>query len=114
VTPDGPKGSRYVVQQGVIALAQVTGLPIIPVTCNTQRGDPAQQHHYAPSDEQQRQFRFALLLNRWQLRRRLDGFRGDFAARRRPATALLHFLAGHSQSDKFQRRFRAPIPLPQR
>jgi lysophospholipid acyltransferase (LPLAT)-like uncharacterized protein len=36
VTPDGPKGPRYVVQRGVIALAQVTGLPIIPVTCNTQ------------------------------------------------------------------------------
>ncbi len=36
VTPDGPKGPRYVVQLGVIALAQVTGLPIIPVTCNTQ------------------------------------------------------------------------------
>src|SRR5215471_21540632 len=35
VTPDGPKGARYVVQLGVIALAQVTGLPIIPVTCNT-------------------------------------------------------------------------------
>jgi lysophospholipid acyltransferase (LPLAT)-like uncharacterized protein len=37
VTPDGPKGPRYFVQMGVIALAQVTGLPIIPVTCNTQR-----------------------------------------------------------------------------
>jgi lysophospholipid acyltransferase (LPLAT)-like uncharacterized protein len=37
VTPDGPKGPRYVVQEGVIALAQLTGLPIIPVTCNTQR-----------------------------------------------------------------------------
>ena len=37
VTPDGPRGPRYVVQQGVIALAQVTGLPIIPVTCNTRR-----------------------------------------------------------------------------
>lgn len=35
VTPDGPKGPRYVAQQGAIALAQVTGLPIIPVTCNT-------------------------------------------------------------------------------
>jgi len=35
VTPDGPRGPRYVVQMGVIALAQVTGLPIIPVTCNT-------------------------------------------------------------------------------
>jgi lysophospholipid acyltransferase (LPLAT)-like uncharacterized protein len=34
-TPDGPKGPRYVVQEGVIALAQLTGLPIIPVTCNT-------------------------------------------------------------------------------
>jgi lysophospholipid acyltransferase (LPLAT)-like uncharacterized protein len=37
VTPDGPRGPRYVVQEGVIALAQVTGLPIIPVTCNTRR-----------------------------------------------------------------------------
>jgi len=37
VTPDGPKGPRYVVQSGVIALAQVTGLAIIPVTCNTRR-----------------------------------------------------------------------------
>lgn len=37
VTPDGPKGPRYVVQKGVISLAQVTGLPIIPVTCNTRR-----------------------------------------------------------------------------
>ena len=37
VTPDGPRGPRYVVQKGVVALAQVTGLPIIPVTCNTRR-----------------------------------------------------------------------------
>jgi lysophospholipid acyltransferase (LPLAT)-like uncharacterized protein len=37
VTPDGPRGPRYVVQNGVISLAQVTGLPIIPVTCNTRR-----------------------------------------------------------------------------
>ena len=31
VTPDGPRGPCYVVQEGVIALAQVTGLPIVPV-----------------------------------------------------------------------------------
>lgn len=30
ITPDGPRGPRYVVQEGVIALAQLTGLPIIP------------------------------------------------------------------------------------
>lgn len=35
VTPDGPKGPRYKVQAGVISLAQVTGFPIIAVTCNT-------------------------------------------------------------------------------
>jgi lysophospholipid acyltransferase (LPLAT)-like uncharacterized protein len=35
VTPDGPKGPRYRVQSGVISLAQVTGFPIIAVTCNT-------------------------------------------------------------------------------
>jgi lysophospholipid acyltransferase (LPLAT)-like uncharacterized protein len=33
VTPDGPRGPRYVVQDGVIALAQVTGLPIVPYSC---------------------------------------------------------------------------------
>ena len=37
VTPDGPKGPRYVVQAGVISLAQITGLPIIPVGCNSRR-----------------------------------------------------------------------------
>jgi lysophospholipid acyltransferase (LPLAT)-like uncharacterized protein len=33
VTPDGPKGPRHIVQDGVMALAQVTGLPIIPYSC---------------------------------------------------------------------------------
>ena len=30
ITPDGPRGPCYEVQEGVLALAQVTGLPIIP------------------------------------------------------------------------------------
>lgn len=30
ITPDGPRGPRYVVQTGVVALAHVTRLPIIP------------------------------------------------------------------------------------
>jgi len=30
ITPDGPRGPCYVVQDGVMSLAQVTGLPIIP------------------------------------------------------------------------------------
>jgi lysophospholipid acyltransferase (LPLAT)-like uncharacterized protein len=34
LTPDGPKGPRYVVQDGIISLAQLTGMPIIAVTCN--------------------------------------------------------------------------------
>jgi lysophospholipid acyltransferase (LPLAT)-like uncharacterized protein len=33
VTPDGPRGPRYVVQDGVLTLAQVTGLPIVPYSC---------------------------------------------------------------------------------
>ena len=33
VTPDGPRGPCYVVQEGVMALAQVTGLPIVPYSC---------------------------------------------------------------------------------
>jgi hypothetical protein len=32
ITPDGPRGPRYVVQDGVIALAQLTGRPIIPAS----------------------------------------------------------------------------------
>lgn len=32
VTPDGPRGPRYTVQPGVIALAQYAALPIVPVS----------------------------------------------------------------------------------
>jgi lysophospholipid acyltransferase (LPLAT)-like uncharacterized protein len=32
VTPDGPRGPRYVVQEGVISAAQLTGLPIVPAS----------------------------------------------------------------------------------
>jgi len=32
ITPDGPRGPRYVVQEGVIAIAQLTGMPIVPVS----------------------------------------------------------------------------------
>lgn len=32
ITPDGPRGPRYHIQEGVMALAQVTGLPIIPAS----------------------------------------------------------------------------------
>jgi lysophospholipid acyltransferase (LPLAT)-like uncharacterized protein len=34
ITPDGPRGPRYVVQEGAMALAQVTGLPLVPVSCH--------------------------------------------------------------------------------
>jgi lysophospholipid acyltransferase (LPLAT)-like uncharacterized protein len=32
ITPDGPRGPRHVVQEGVIYLAQLTGLPVIPLS----------------------------------------------------------------------------------
>jgi lysophospholipid acyltransferase (LPLAT)-like uncharacterized protein len=32
ITPDGPRGPRYVVQDGAMALAQVTGLPLVPAS----------------------------------------------------------------------------------
>ncbi len=32
ITPDGPRGPRFVVQPGIIFLGQKTGLPIIPVS----------------------------------------------------------------------------------
>lgn len=36
ITPDGPRGPCYVVQEGLMSLAQVTGLPIVPVAYHLQ------------------------------------------------------------------------------
>ncbi len=36
ITPDGPRGPCYVVQDGVTSLAQLTGLPIVPVSFHLQ------------------------------------------------------------------------------
>ena len=37
ITPDGPRGPRYTIQDGVLAAAQFTGLPILPVGCWLER-----------------------------------------------------------------------------
>jgi hypothetical protein len=37
ITPDGPRGPAYKVQEGIIHLAQLTGRPIIPVSTYTRR-----------------------------------------------------------------------------
>lgn len=37
ITPDGPRGPCYVVQEGVIALARLTGMPIVPVSYEVNR-----------------------------------------------------------------------------
>jgi lysophospholipid acyltransferase (LPLAT)-like uncharacterized protein len=37
ITPDGPRGPRYIVQEGVMSLAQLTGLPIIPFSFYARR-----------------------------------------------------------------------------
>lgn len=34
ITPDGPRGPRYVVQPGLVKLASLTGVPIIPFLVN--------------------------------------------------------------------------------
>jgi lysophospholipid acyltransferase (LPLAT)-like uncharacterized protein len=34
ITPDGPRGPRYEVQEGVVATSQLTGLPIVPISCH--------------------------------------------------------------------------------
>lgn len=31
LTPDGPRGPRYIAQDGAVLLAQITGLPIVPI-----------------------------------------------------------------------------------
>ncbi len=37
ITPDGPRGPRYRVQNGIIELARRTGMTIIPITFNASR-----------------------------------------------------------------------------
>jgi hypothetical protein len=37
ITPDGPRGPRYVVQEGAMSLAQVTGLTVVPVSYHLSR-----------------------------------------------------------------------------
>jgi lysophospholipid acyltransferase (LPLAT)-like uncharacterized protein len=37
ITPDGPRGPCYVVQEGVMSLAQLTGLPIVPFSFYARR-----------------------------------------------------------------------------
>ncbi len=37
ITPDGPRGPRYIVQDGVISVAQLTGRPIIPASSRVSR-----------------------------------------------------------------------------
>ena len=32
ITPDGPRGPRYIVQDGAMSLAQMTGLPVLPAS----------------------------------------------------------------------------------
>ena len=34
ITPDGPRGPRYQIQDGITSLAQLTGLPVVPVALN--------------------------------------------------------------------------------
>lgn len=37
ITPDGPRGPKYVVQPGVISTARMTGIPIIPMAYQARR-----------------------------------------------------------------------------
>ena len=34
ITPDGPRGPRYRVQEGIVALAQITGFPVVPISAH--------------------------------------------------------------------------------
>ncbi len=43
ITPDGPRGPRYVVQEGVMSLAQITGLPIVPVSYHLELENPVEK-----------------------------------------------------------------------
>jgi lysophospholipid acyltransferase (LPLAT)-like uncharacterized protein len=38
VTPDGPRGPRQKLKRGVLTAAQISGLPLVPVSCGTASG----------------------------------------------------------------------------
>ncbi|MBI5681793.1 MAG: DUF374 domain-containing protein [Deltaproteobacteria bacterium] len=40
ITPDGPKGPRYIAQHGIINIAKNTGLPIFPMTFSASKKKP--------------------------------------------------------------------------
>lgn len=40
ITPDGPKGPRYIVQNGIINIAKNTQLPIFPITFSALKKKP--------------------------------------------------------------------------
>ena len=37
ITPDGPKGPKETVKEGIIKLAQITGIPIVPLVWSTKK-----------------------------------------------------------------------------
>ena len=37
ITPDGPRGPVHEIQEGILSLSQVTGLPIVPLGCEAGR-----------------------------------------------------------------------------
>ena len=37
ITPDGPKGPKEIVKEGIIKLAQITGVPIVPLVWTTKK-----------------------------------------------------------------------------
>ena len=32
ITPDGPRGPKYEIKEGIVSLAQLTGLPVVPIS----------------------------------------------------------------------------------
>ena len=34
ITPDGPRGPKYEIKEGIVSLAQLTGLPVVPISAH--------------------------------------------------------------------------------
>ncbi|RMF81095.1 MAG: DUF374 domain-containing protein [Nitrospirae bacterium] len=91
ITPDGPKGPLYQVQPGLVALAQKTGRPVLPVALSATR-----VHRFASWD------RFLVPLPFARVRLvvgeplRLDPERHRFEAERARVTAVLRRLTAEA------------------
>ena len=100
VTPDGPRGPRYRVQDGILTLASISGLPIVPVSCSASlrlvfRGSWDHFRLPLPGSRIWMVFGDPLAVGRKLEEKDRDNLRDELRRRLRRADRRAETLAGH-------------------